>query len=414
MYKRPLIILGIDPGNTLGYSILSIDGKLIKCNSSRTIDFSLLIKEIISYGKVIAVGCDKKKAPDFVYDFSVKVGALLISPKEDLLVNEKKEMVKGYNFEDSHQLDSLASAIFAYNSLKNIILKIENYVKKNNLLDIKEDILFLVIKNRIPISVASDILSKKDEFSREKKIIYDELNKNNNIKFNDDSNNKNILSNNNFSKILFLYNSLRNLKDKNDYLKNKIRGFEEKYAMQVNINKILSSKLSKDYKEERKDKKINEHKKFSGILEKEIKQLNIKNEYLEKVNNYYKDLLFSLNDNVIIIPKFNNLSSKNINVLKKYNFKERPIIVNNPMIYSDSSLDYLSKNKIIIISALKYPKKIIDLKEVILLSISKIKIINELDDFLVLDKNSFLREKNSYNLIEKIVDDYIKDRINDL
>jgi len=82
--KREPIIVGIDPGTTLGYAILDVKGNIIETYSSKQHDLGKLIKKVTDKGKVIAVGCDKKNVPSLVEKFSKKVGAKIIKCNHDL------------------------------------------------------------------------------------------------------------------------------------------------------------------------------------------------------------------------------------------------------------------------------------------------------------------------------------------
>jgi len=59
--SRPLLILGIDPGTTLGYAALDINGNIIEISSSKLLNLNSLISKINNLGTSIIVGCDKKK-----------------------------------------------------------------------------------------------------------------------------------------------------------------------------------------------------------------------------------------------------------------------------------------------------------------------------------------------------------------
>ena len=129
--NKNLLIVGVDPGTTLAYAILDVNGNLIKLRSSKNLNLSRLIFDTIRYGKIIVVGCDVCKVPSFVQEYAIKIGAKIICPKEDLGVREKRGLVRG-KVKNRHQRDALASAIFAHKKIKNLLTKIDNYVKEKN------------------------------------------------------------------------------------------------------------------------------------------------------------------------------------------------------------------------------------------------------------------------------------------
>ena len=85
---KPLLIVGIDPGTTVGYALLDVNGKVVKVDSSKGLDLDTLTAKIAAVGIPLVVGCDKAKVPSLVDKFSIKVGAKLVFPSEDIKVEE--------------------------------------------------------------------------------------------------------------------------------------------------------------------------------------------------------------------------------------------------------------------------------------------------------------------------------------
>src|SRR3989344_5540755 len=130
MESNKLLIVGIDPGITTAYAVLDIEGKLVHLNSSKQLDLKLIISQIIGFGKAVLVGTDKAKAPRLVEEFAAKLGAKIIVPEDDLRVDEKKKMTNGFSFNDEHQGDALASALFAYREAKPLLDKIDSFARE--------------------------------------------------------------------------------------------------------------------------------------------------------------------------------------------------------------------------------------------------------------------------------------------
>ncbi|MBS3102735.1 DUF460 domain-containing protein, partial [Candidatus Woesearchaeota archaeon] len=127
--KKPLIV-GIDPGTTTAYSIIDFEGSVIKLESAKNLGINSLIRDIVKEGKVILVGTDKAKVPSLVENFAVKVGARLVHSKEDLKITEKKSLVGSSETKDEHQFDALASSLFAFNSIKNMVKRIDLFLSE--------------------------------------------------------------------------------------------------------------------------------------------------------------------------------------------------------------------------------------------------------------------------------------------
>ncbi len=159
--QKKLLVMGIDPGTTAGYAFLDITGNLVEVNSRKELPLSELIEISIGFGRVIVVGTDKKNVPGFVDEFATKIGAKVVSPEQDLLISEKKEMV---NFEvrNHHEFDALASAKLAYNNINGLLGKISVFAKRNNKTAIEKGIIELVIKKGISIRGAVDLIEKSE------------------------------------------------------------------------------------------------------------------------------------------------------------------------------------------------------------------------------------------------------------
>ena len=158
MESKKLLIAGIDPGITTAYAVLDIEGNLIHLNSSKQLDLNQIISETIELGRIVLVGTDKAKIPGLVEAFAAKLGAKIVSPPEDLKVDEKRRMTSNFNFSDEHQGDALASALFAYKEAKALLSRIDFFAKENKKQNIRNKIKELVIGKRIIIKSAVSII----------------------------------------------------------------------------------------------------------------------------------------------------------------------------------------------------------------------------------------------------------------
>ncbi len=142
---QPLII-GLDPGTTSAYAILDISGDIIKVRSRRNMKLSVMIKDIIKYGKPLLAGTDKEKIPRTIKKFSLLTGAKIVSPEEDISVTQKKVPIKTKN---EHETDALSSAYFAYDKYKSKFKRIRNYLIKKDKIELLDDVITLVISEEI-------------------------------------------------------------------------------------------------------------------------------------------------------------------------------------------------------------------------------------------------------------------------
>lgn len=126
--NEPLIV-GIDPGNTSAVAALNLDGEIELLESRREFPPQEIILELVETGKPVVVACDTRKMPSTVEKIASSLGAERFEPDEDLESRRKKELGKGDN---SHEIDAVASAIYAYNNLRRRIQKIETESRESD------------------------------------------------------------------------------------------------------------------------------------------------------------------------------------------------------------------------------------------------------------------------------------------
>lgn len=126
------LIVGIDPGLTVGVSILDLNGKILVVNSHREASRGDIIRKISQYGKPSIVAVDKFPYPQYVEKIAAMLNAKLYAPRSIMTVSEKNDISRklaveqGVLTDDAHQRDSLAAAHKAYLYYKSDFEKIEN------------------------------------------------------------------------------------------------------------------------------------------------------------------------------------------------------------------------------------------------------------------------------------------------
>jgi len=127
-----LVILGVDPGTTIGIAVLDFTGKPLLVTSSKVPDRESVIREVLKLGRPVLIAVDSSKPPDFARKLASRLGAVLYTPDYDLPVEEKQKilaeysMLYGIKVPDSHARDALAGAVKAYKSLKALIEEVES------------------------------------------------------------------------------------------------------------------------------------------------------------------------------------------------------------------------------------------------------------------------------------------------
>ena len=381
MDQKRLLIAGIDPGITTAYAILDIEGNPIHLNSSKQLSLNSIISETIKFGRVVLVGTDKSKVPWLVESFATKVGARIISPKEDLKVDEKRNMTKNLSFNDEHQSDALASALFAYKSSRPLLDKINFFAGKNKKHSIKDRIKEIVVTKGISIRSAVGIIEKKHE---EDKII---------------------------EKVIFE----RKISE-NDFLKvyNKLKEYES----EINLLRGYNNKLNK---------RINEIEKH-GAKRPEPGLINSKTpDFREKRIKFLENIVKSKEDDMIffksVVAKLNGIISgiNNYYILKKldtlgikeFNFKNRVlninrndmILVDDPNIYSSETIELLKDVVFVVVHKKPISEKVRNNLPFVFLNSKTLKIIE--DKYVgFVGKNYLEAEKSKVDWVRKVVNDY--------
>jgi len=389
---KGLLIVGVDPGTTLGYALLDIDGNILKLKSSKLLDLNSLISEVIKEGYPVIVGTDRKDLPDFVSKFRTKIGARLVMPEEDMPVGYKKNLTKEYSREvgDEHQRDALASAIFAFKKFRPLITKIDNFIEKNKKENLRQDLIALVVKNDISLNYAMEILEQPE--TEENKII------------------KKVIEENKFDKdFLKLYDKLKRLQRENSLIKQQ----NEKIKGHIRELERLNDYIKRKIKQLNPDRKAQEQLSFKeeriAFMNKELQTKDEKISSLQEEVDKLYNLMAGLSDN-ILIKKIKNLGwneIENKNKILKIN-KGDVLLVEDPTIYSEKSLQFL-KNKIdVVIYKNKVSTKIKN--EFVFINFNRLN-IKEDRYFAIVERKELEKLRKEENVIDQIVTSYRKARL---
>jgi predicted RNase H-like nuclease (RuvC/YqgF family) len=121
------LIVGIDPGTTIGIAAVDLDGNLVHLISSRQMTMSDVIEELCRLGKPLIIASDVRQMPYSVEKIRRSFNAVPYTPKQDRSVEEKWEITRGYAYTNDHERDALSAALDAYRHYKN---KFQNVAKR--------------------------------------------------------------------------------------------------------------------------------------------------------------------------------------------------------------------------------------------------------------------------------------------
>jgi predicted RNase H-like nuclease (RuvC/YqgF family) len=379
-----LLIIGVDPGTTLGYAIISEKGEFITSGSGKDFGMSELINNIISFGRPLVVGCDKNPPPWFAESLAVKLGAKLFYPRQDLLVSEKRELVKDYNVRlNAHEVDALSSAVFALGKHRNFFAKIDRFLENENKQGLGEAVKMIMIRNdQLPLGAALSMAEQKDK----EKIIETP---------------KQVVKAT--EKSAFSEKMLREMQEKiillEEQNRSMIRLINEKDGLLRKLSKrVLSAPKEEivDYKENRIKhyaKQLKEHTRLVGHYEKELRRIN---EFIASIGN---DLL---------TKKLRDFGQEEFAAKKFLSISQGDILfVQNPSNFSQKVIDEL-KGKVKVIVTSNVPKKwepgFVFIKPEGI-------IIRESNNFAIADKKALEEALRKKDLLKNIVDEYRRERV---
>ncbi|MDI9623798.1 MAG: DUF460 domain-containing protein [Methanothermobacter sp.] len=294
--KSPIIV-GLDPGLTVGIAILNLRGDLVHINSIKEASHAEVIMEIMDKGKAIVVGSDVHPPPKMVKKIATTLNSRLYTPERIFSVASKNELVNTFLMEkkldislDAHERDALAAAIKTYRHYENKLRQVESRLTR---LDINEreldEIKGLVIKGT-PITNAIkkirrpkgvEKITEKPDIRKRPKEDLDELSElKKRIKLQERKiEHQKLLINKIKRQNRILRNKLRRQKRENLNLKKKIERLHYEYSKDILLNKELSSKIKLIKKLQ---EKYNKEKNLRENLERNINSLLEMKEFEDK------------------------------------------------------------------------------------------------------------------------------------
>ena len=380
---KKLLAVGIDPGTTTAIAFLDLDGKLVHAESSKNLDLNKLISMSLDFGKVILVGTDKAKVPGLVEMFATKFGARIIKPNEDLKVEEKRRMVSDYGIVEDHKRDAVASGLVALQCARQIVEKIDYYAEQNQKQNIADKIKEIVISKKISIRNAAALIEKKDEEDKIVDRVIEERK----------------LSENDFLKI---YEKLKAKENEILIMKNHVRSLASKI-------RDLEKALQKQHKPsaERKDNFSADKIKFldARIISSQ-QSLEAQKSNFRKLEKF----LLSMGD-YIVVKRLDNLGWNEFNFKKKFlDIKSNDILlVKDPNIFSREVIEYLREKIFVILHERPVTQKVKQSLPFIFVDSSNLK-IEPFRNFAFILKKEFEIQKNKSNWMQKVFDDYRREK----
>jgi len=148
--KPKYFILGIDPGTTAAYCLLTLDGQVRVLKSRKGLTRADLIREVYENGIPAIVASDVPQVPHFVEKIASTVNAPVFTPKKPIAVADKQELSREYTTDkrtrNAHERDALTAAVYAYRSILPKLQQIDKMIREQQLSVDRNYLKALVIK----------------------------------------------------------------------------------------------------------------------------------------------------------------------------------------------------------------------------------------------------------------------------
>jgi len=344
------LIVGVDPGTTVAYAVLDVQGNIHALRSSKQYDLGKLIRELLDYGTPLIIASDKKTTPFFVQQVATKFGAKVFFQKEDLLKQQKLIMTRTQKLHNDHERDALAAAMTAFAAYRNVFEKIDSECKKRNKMEFAERIKRLMVLHDVSFDQAIKSFEEKIVVAPKKKRQKHYFEKKE------------------------IPNELAALKEQNQHLKEQLR----------KIRKFLEKQSSAP------DTRY-------WFLQKEIQQ---KNKQIEQLTHDYETLKsFFSNTNHRIVKKLKNLGEQE---LKKLHEQDELFLVEHPDVLNEKFKEMLRSK--IIIAQEKVHHDLVSVP-------AELVVIKEIDGFAIVDMKKVQEQLQAKKLLSNIVREYQEKRL---
>ncbi|MFC7248689.1 DUF460 domain-containing protein [Halomicroarcula sp. GCM10025324] len=114
--RRDHVVVGVDPGTTTAVAVVSLDGSVLDVYSSRTNDTADVTEWIIEHGRPVVVAADVTPMPETVEKLRRSFSAAGWEPERDLPVDEKKHRTREAAYDNDHERDAMAAALYAFDA----------------------------------------------------------------------------------------------------------------------------------------------------------------------------------------------------------------------------------------------------------------------------------------------------------
>jgi len=119
------IIVGIDPGKSVGIACLDLNGNLIMASHMSNVGMGWVTNAINGVGTPAIIAGDKPEAGALVRKINAHFNSRLFLPAREFKIEEKRMAAKRAGIKNPHERDAYVAAISAYHAFANKFKQIE-------------------------------------------------------------------------------------------------------------------------------------------------------------------------------------------------------------------------------------------------------------------------------------------------
>ncbi len=123
----PYLIVGVDPGHTIGLAALDLSGKPLRAAHIQQGGFEAALAELESWGSPSLIASDVRPAPELVLKLASSFNAALFVPTQPWREDDKKRAVRevfeqfSFPVSNVHERDALSAAVQAWRHSQNLL-----------------------------------------------------------------------------------------------------------------------------------------------------------------------------------------------------------------------------------------------------------------------------------------------------
>lgn len=138
-YPEEPVIVGVDPGVSVGIAVLDLYGRVLHVATLREVGVTDVLEAVRRYGRPVVIATDVRPVPEFVKKLSSCLRARLFSPETGIEAYAKREIAlrvseeQNIEVKDSHSRAALVAAYLAHKELEKNLKEVEDYLRKTGL-----------------------------------------------------------------------------------------------------------------------------------------------------------------------------------------------------------------------------------------------------------------------------------------